>query len=58
MRNLSTGKAVEVQAEGKREQLEKLIGFLIVEAPTDMVEKVVANWSKYTGSYFSFSIRY
>ncbi len=58
VRNLSTGEAVEVQAEGERRQLEKLIDSLGVGPPTARVGKVVTNWSKYTGSYSGFSIRY
>ena len=58
VRNLPTGEAVEVQAEGERKQLEKLIGSLEVGPPPARVERVVTNWSKYTGSYFGFSIRY
>ncbi len=58
VRNLPTGEAVEVQAEGERKQLEKLIGSLEVGPPTARAEKVVTNWSKYTGSYAGFSIRY
>jgi len=58
VRNLPTGDAVEVQAEGEREQLEKLIGYLKVGPPTAEVGKVVTNWSEYTGSYSGFRIRY
>ncbi len=58
VRNLPSGGAVEVNAEGERKQLEKLIGSLEVGPPTARVEKVVTNWSKYTGSYSGFSIRY
>ena len=58
VRNLSTGEAVEVQAEGERKQLEKLIGSLEVGSPLARVERIVTNWSKYTGSYFGFSIKY
>ena len=58
VRNLPTGGAVEVQAEGERKQLEKLIGSLKVGPPTARVGKVVTNWSKYTGGYSGFSIRY
>jgi len=58
VRNLPTGGAVEIQAEGERKQLEKLIGSLEVGPPTARVGKVVTNWSKYTGSYSGFSIRY
>ena len=58
VRNLPTGEAVEVQSEGERKQLEKLISSLEEGPPTARVEKVVTNWSKYTGSYSGFSIRY
>ncbi len=58
VRNLSTGGAVEIQAEGERKQLEKLIGSLEMGPPTARVGKVITNWSKYTGNYAGFSIRY
>ncbi len=58
VRNLSTGETVEVQAEGERKQLEKLIGFLEMGPPPARVKRVVTSWSKYTGSYFGFSIKY
>ena len=58
VRNLPSGEAVEVQAEGERKQLEKLIDYLKLGPPKARVEKVVTNWSKYTGSYSGFSIRY
>ncbi len=58
VRNLPDGKAVEVQAEGERKQLERLIGYLKVGPPAAKVEKVVTNWAEYTGSYSHFSVRY
>ena len=58
VRNLPTGEAVEVQAEGERKQLEKLIDSLEVGPPTARVEKIVTNWSKYSGGYSGFSIRH
>jgi len=58
VRNLPDREAVEVQAEGERKQLEKLIGYLEVGPPAAKVERVVTNWSEYTGSYSHFSIRY
>ena len=57
-RNLPDGKAVEVQAEGERNKLEKLIDYLKVGPPAAKVEKVVTNWSGYTGSYSDFKIGY
>ena len=58
VRNLPGREAVEVQAEGERKQLEKLIDYLKLGPPTARVEKVVTQWSEYTGSYPSFGIRY
>ena len=58
VRNLLGKEAVEVQAEGKREQLERLIGYLKIGSPSARVDEVVASWSEYNGSYPRFSIRY
>jgi len=58
VRNLPGEGAVEVNAEGERKQLEELIGYLKVGPPGAKVEKVVTNWSEYTGGYSRFSIRY
>ena len=58
VRNLHDWEAIEVQAEGERSQLEKLIDQLKIGPPAARVEKVVTNWSEYTGSYSGFSIRY
>jgi len=57
VRNLPGG-SVEVNTEGRKKQLEKLIGYLKVGPPTAEVEKVVVNWSEYTGNYSRFAIRY
>ena len=58
VRNLPDGDAVEVYAEGERNKLGQLIGYLRVGPPAAKVERVVTNWSEYTGSYSNFSIRY
>ena len=58
VRNLRDIEAVEVQAEGERKQLQKLIEYLKVGPPAAEVEKVVTNWSEHTGSYPDFNIRY
>lgn len=58
VRNLPDWTAVEVQAEGEREKLEKLIEQLKVGPPRASVEKVEVNWSEYSGNYSRFSIRY
>ena len=57
VRNSPDGKAVEVQTEGERNKLERLIDHLKVGPPAAKVEKIVVNWSEYTGSYSSFDIR-
>ena len=57
VRNLHNG-AVEVNAEGERKLLEKLIDYLKVGPSAAKVEKVVTDWSEYTGSYSRFNIRY
>lgn len=51
-------RTVEVHAEGERKQLEELIEHLKVGPPAARVEKVVTNWSEYTGDYAGFGIRY
>jgi len=58
VRNLPDGEVVEVNAEGERKQLEKLIGYLKVGPPAAKVEKVVTKWSEFTGGYSRFGIRY
>ena len=57
VRNLPGG-AVEVNAEGEREKLQRLIDYLRVGPPAARVEKVETDWSEYTGSYSGFDIRY
>ena len=57
VRNLPEG-TVEVQAEGERKHLAKLIDQLKVGPLAAKVTKVVSNWSEYTGSYSSFRVRY
>ncbi len=56
-RNLPDG-AVEVWAEGERQQLEKLVGYLRVGPSGAGVDKVVTSWSEYTGNYTGFGIRH
>lgn len=57
VRNLPGG-AVEVVAEGEKKKLERLISHLKVGPSAAKVERVVTNWSGYTGKYPDFSIRY
>lgn len=56
--NLPGGEAIEVIAEGERKQLEKLASQLKVGPSAARVERVVASWSEYSGSYSGFRIRY
>ena len=56
-RNLRDG-TVEVRAEGERERLQRLISHLENGPPAARVEKVVTDWSEYTGNYSSFSVAY
>ena len=58
VRNLPNREEVEVQAEGEREQLERLIAYLNIGPPSARVDEVVARWSEYSGNYSRFSIRY
>jgi acylphosphatase len=57
VRNRPDG-TVEVKAEGERQKLEKLVGFLKVGPPAARVEEVVAAWGEYTGAFNRFSVRY
>ncbi|HEY33613.1 MAG TPA: acylphosphatase [Dehalococcoidia bacterium] len=56
-RNLADG-TVEVRAEGEREQLKRLISHLESGPPAARVERVVTEWSEYTGEYEGFSVKY
>ncbi len=58
VRNLPAEEAVEVWAEGERDKLELLIGYLKLGPPTAKVNKIITKWAEYTGGYSSFSIRY
>ncbi len=57
VRNRRDIEAVEVQAEGERKQLEKLIDYLEVGPPSAKVTRVVTEWSEYTGGYSGFRVR-
>ena len=58
VRNLPGGEAVEVHAEGERNKLEQLISYLNVGPSAAKVERVITDWSEYTGGYSHFAIRY
>ncbi len=56
VRNLSHPRAVEVQAEGERSQLEKLLHHLHRGPPRAKVEEVELTWGDYTGSFSNFRV--
>ena len=58
VRNLPGRESVEVHAEGKKQKLEELIGYLKSGPPGAKIEKIETSWSEYSGSYPNFSIRY
>ncbi len=58
VRNLVSGDAVEIKAEGERPQLDKLLERLRVGPPGAHVKEVEVDWSAYSGQFDSFSIRY
>ncbi len=58
VRNLPGWREVEVQAEGEKTQLEKLIEFLKTGPSGAEVEKVDIEWLKYTGGYNGFIVIY
>jgi len=57
-RNLRDGGAVEVRAEGKQEQLEKLVSHLHLGPPGARVEKVEIEWAAPIGGFSRFEIRF
>ena len=56
-RNIPGG-AVEVQAEGERAKLEKLLSYLQAGPAAARVGKVETSWLDYTGRYPGFGVRY
>jgi len=58
VRNLASGDAVEIKAEGQKPQLDRLVDQLKTGPPGASVRRVEIDWSGYTGQFDSFSIRY
>ncbi|HUS04380.1 MAG TPA: acylphosphatase [Dehalococcoidia bacterium] len=58
VRNLANGDAVEIQAEGDKQKLEKLVEHLKIGPPEAQVKRVEVGWSDYSGQFSSFGIRY
>jgi len=58
VRNLASGDAVEVQAEGEKPQLDRLLEQIKMGPPGAWVKRVEIDWSDYSGQFTNFSIRY
>lgn len=58
VRNLGSGDAVEVQAEGEKPQLDILLKQLKMGPPGARVKRVEIDWSDYSGQFTNFNIRY
>ena len=58
VRNLSGGRAVEVCAEGEKEKLDELLGYLYSGPPRSKVERVDVEWSAYSGRFDHFGVRF
>ncbi|HUX47687.1 MAG TPA: acylphosphatase [Dehalococcoidia bacterium] len=58
VRNLASGDGVEVQAEGEKQQLNKLLEQLKVGPPGARVERAEVKWADYSQGFDDFSIRY
>ena len=56
--NLGCGDAVEVQAEGEKPQLDRLLEQLKTGPPGARVRKVEIDWSDYAEQFTDFKIRY
>ena len=57
VRNLVRSRAVEVEAEGKRSQLEELLKRLHEGPRRANVRKVEVTWGDYSGNFSDFKIR-
>lgn len=58
VRNTPEGTTVEVQAEGEKGKLEKLIDSLRKGPPRARVERLETKWMEYKGNYSDFRVRY
>jgi acylphosphatase len=58
VRNLASGDAVQVHAEGERLQLDRLLEELKKGPPGAWVKRVEVDWSDYSGQFNCFNIRY
>lgn len=58
VRNLPGGRAVEVCAEGEREELDRLVDLLHTGPPRAGVERVDVKWGEYSGRFSRFGVSY
>ncbi len=58
VQNLPDRRSVEVQAEGEKNDLIKLVNYLRAGPPEAEVERVDTTWGEYSGKYSSFSTKY
>jgi acylphosphatase len=58
VRNLACGDAIEVEAEGEKPQLDKLLEQIKTGPSGAWVKKVEVDWSDCTGQFTDFRIRY
>ncbi|MEE9199119.1 MAG: acylphosphatase [Dehalococcoidia bacterium] len=56
VRNLPSGTAVEVTAEGESGPLEEFLGLLKIGPPSARVDRVDLHWGTPTGEFASFQI--
>jgi acylphosphatase len=56
--NLPSGDTVDVEAEGDKTQLDKLLDELKLGPPGSRVRRVETKWSGYSGKFKDFRIRY
>ena len=56
VRNLPSGRDVEVRAEGERKNLEYLVEYLKVGPSEANVIEIKITWSKYIGKYSRFTV--
>lgn len=58
VRNVLLDGTVEVVAEGERDRLERLLGYLEAGPRGARVTRVDSDWSEYTGGFSRFDVRF
>jgi acylphosphatase len=58
VRNVASGDAVEIKAEGEKPQLDRLLEQLRTGPPGAWVKRAEIDWSGYTGQFDNFGIIY